>query len=602
MTASDEELIAELKEKFRAAYGYRGLDAPQANGLLIIARMGKDHWNAWRRKYRSTPIILSSLNQGDLRGIDFSGFHFPSVEGKPCADFSRSKFVKENDFESARFGDNAIFENCEFDSVSFRGAIFEKHAKFGGAKFSGEANFRQASFDEFANLTAAKFGGSVDFSDCKFGSQSIFENAVFSEQATFVDVSFGESSTFRGTQFKAGAEFKGSSFGDSFHFSPAYHPDQIRFNCINHEKKTVFHGSSHFSGRGLRGEVDFGGCIFSGNAVFSTSELGRRANFEKVEFLGMTEFKGVEFRRVEFIDAIFHENLNFLNTTFNEEITFLRTIFCGNVKFQGRSETEGKLPSFDEIRFLGCWFAKGAVFRGHEFKTTVLFGKMPPREGRDLREVGRVLGIRTKRHHADKTVFLGIPDFHGCKFHQDTSFVGTEFEVPPGNDAARAFRTLKLAMEGLKSSHEEQMFFRLEMEADRPDLPRGRQWISRLYWASSNYGHSLLRPFLTLIGFMVIFGATHGLLTNLYHVTDLSPSLSEFDSERTWQWFRYVLINTFPVPGFDKVQMDLRIGLFGQDGYLAAIATFLEMLHKVISLGCVFLLGLALRNLFKMKS
>jgi hypothetical protein len=26
------------------------------------------------------------------------------------------------------------------------------------------------------------------------------------------------------------------------------------------------------------------------------------------------------------------------------------------------------------------------------------------------------------------------------------------------------------------------------------------------------------------------------------------------------------------------------------------------MLHKIVSLGCVFLLGLALRNLFKMKS
>lgn len=281
---------------------------------------------------------------------------------------------------------------------------------------------------------------------------------------------------------------------------------------------------------------------------------------------------------------------------------FLSTIFCENAEFKAPQKPTKNQSDFLAAHFLGCWFAKGAVFRDRRFKGTVLFGKTQPGDGRDLKEVGRILGIPTKRHHADKTVFLGIPDFHGCKFHQDTSFVGTEFEVPPGNDAARAFRTLKLAMEGLKSSHEEQMFFRLEMEADRPDLPRGRQWISRLYWASSNYGHSLLRPFMTLIGFMVIFGATHGLLTNLYHVTDLSPSLSEFDSERTWQWFRYVLINTFPVPGFDKVQMDLRIGLFGQDGYLTTIATILEMLHKVISLGCVFLLGLALRNLFKMKS
>ena len=100
---------------------------------------------------------------------------------------------------------------------------------------------------------------------------------------------------------------------------------------------------------------------------------------------------------------------------------------------------------------------------------------------------------------------------------------------------------------------------------------------------------------------MWLLGSIHGLLTNLYHVTDIAPNFSTFDSDRTSRWFRYILINTLPIPGFDKTQMELRVDLFGQDGYIATLATALEMLHKVISLGCVFLLGLALRNLFKMK-
>lgn len=321
----------------------------------------------------------------------------------------------------------------------------------------------------------------------------------------------------------------------------------------------------------------------------------------------MTEFKGVRFGRLEFIDAIFHQDLNFQNTTFNEEITFLRTIFCGNVKFQGRSETEGNLPSFDEIRSLGCWFAKGAVFRGHEFKTTVLFGKTPPGEGRDLREVGRTLGIRTKRHHADKTVFLGIPDFHGCKFHQDTSFVGTEFEVPPGNDAARAFRTLKLAMEQLKSTHEEQKFFRLEMEADRPNLPGFRPWISRIYQITSDYGFSLWQPIAWLLGLSLMFGMAYGWLANACAAESQCAQTAWAANtgsaeDRTSAVIKYTLASVSPVPGLDKMQTELRAPLFGHHGWIPITALVLEIFHKITSLIMVFLFALALRNLFKMKS
>ena len=65
---------------------------------------------------------------------------------------------------------------------------------------------------------------------------------------------------------------------------------------------------------------------------------------------------------------------------------------------------------------------------------------------------------------------------------------------------------------------------------------------------------------------------------------------------------RYVLIDAIPVPGLDRVQIELREALFGKNGGIATAAMLLEMLHKLIAIVCVFLFGLALRNLFKMKS
>jgi uncharacterized protein YjbI with pentapeptide repeats len=607
MTVSDEELIADLKEDFDRSYYFGQLSAPQTDGLLFIARKGKDYWNAWRRTYRSAHIALSGLNQQKLRNIDFSGFEFPTIEGKFCVDFSRSKFSKENRFIGAIFGETAIFENSHFDSANFQNTIFGDNAKFGGAQFFDRTNFQNATFADSANFTATKFGGPADLSGCNFGKHLSLENAHFSGEVIFINAIFGTSCRFSGTRFSEPAEFKGSTFGDDLQFSPAHDNAHISFNCLNHDRQIIFQGISNFSGNDFRGGIDFGGCIFSGTTRLSTREFGTQAKFEQAEFHGAVVFNNVQFGRIEFIDTTFHEDLTFEYTRFEDEAKFLRVVFCGSLKFKGYAREKGSLPSFHEIRFFGCWLAKGAVFRGHEFKTTALFGKTPPGQGRDLKEVGRLLGIRTKRHHAGKNVFLGIPDFHGCKFHQDTSFVGTEFEVPPGNDAARAFRTLKLAMEQLKSTHEEQKFFRLEMEADRTTLPGLRPWISKIYQITSDYGFSLWRPIACLILLSTIFGMAYGWLANTCAADgECAKTAWAADTgsaaDRTSAVIKYTLASVSPVPGLDKMQTELRAPLFGHHGWVPITALVLEILHKIVALVMAFLFALALRNLFKMKS
>ena len=162
-------------------------------------------------------------------------------------------------------------------------------------------------------------------------------------------------------------------------------------------------------------------------------------------------------------------------------------------------------------------------------------------------------------------------------------------------------------MEKLKATREEQKFFRLEMKAEHPSLPRGKRWISTLYGLFSDYGFSLWRPAMALLVFSILFGAGYGLLAHRcasdQECRQAAIAANAISSdERTSNLLKYMLASVAPVPGLDKMQTELRAPLFGQHGWIAVISIVLEIFHKISALVMTFLFALALRNLFKMKS
>jgi hypothetical protein len=67
------------------------------------------------------------------------------------------------------------------------------------------------------------------------------------------------------------------------------------------------------------------------------------------------------------------------------------------------------------------------------------------------------------------------------------------------------------------------------------------------------------------------------------------------------QWLQFTFANLLPLPDSSLIK-DLRIALFGATGtWISLIAFILESLQKLLALVAYFLMGLALRNLFKMK-
>lgn len=469
----------------------------------------------------------------------------------PSAYGSLASPTKDGFFALANAGKttwNAWRKKYPDPSPNFSGVTFEQDAKFSGFIFSESAHecyvdFSDTKFLKRAFFRGAKFEGQADFRGAVFCEESDFSECSFGDDTDFTGVTFAKSSKFIRTLFGTGAQFDNSEFKSSCHFK------ECKFGYY----------PSFF-------RVKFGWCT-----IFSDSEFGNACTFRGAEFGNITQFTRIK--------------------------------MLGDCDFS--SENKENIPvsarAFYIIDFGGAFFSGNADFTSREFRSRTNFGKEPIREDRNSdSSPGSPESYRN-------TIFAGIPSFHQCKFNQDTSFDGAEFRAPPSLEAARAYRTLKLAMEQLKATREEQKFFRLEMKAEHPSLPFGKRWISTIYSLFSDYGFSLWRPIVWLFVLSLAFGAGYGLLANACAANKICAKMAwekktGSSADRTSAVIKYTLASVSPVPGLDKMQTELRAPLFGHHGWIPITALVLEILHKIVALVMAFLFALALRNLFKMKS
>lgn len=371
----------------------------------------------------------------------------------------------------------------------------------------------------------------VDFAGAMFGDNAMFTGAEFGNFARFMMARFGNGASFEGAQFGFFAMLaKGLVFGQ-----------QVGGPWLGHD--------ASFDGAQFGGWAQLG-AQFEGQVSFMGAQFGDMANFGDARFCGLVQFDARDRKQVE---------ARWREICADKEAVDRRKKLAEDLSLRS--------DAFLKIDFCGAWFKAYASFQNREF-------------------LGRT-DFRGAR-------FDGVPAFHGCKLHQDTSFDDVNFYARPMLETVRAYRTLKLAMAQQHAIREEQRFFRLEMKTEAALAKGSQSVLFVLYEALSDFGFSLWRPFFFWLGCIVAFGAVDGILSG--------PSALQagIDWSRTLKWGQYVLINAVPLPGFDHAQMDLRTDLFGTGGK-AFVAVVLDMAHRICALAAFFLVGLALRNLFKMK-
>ncbi len=503
-----------------------------------LALQGKDVWNIWRAGE------LREIEAGNLAaklGLDALPPHDSPV------DFSDINFtnIGSPEFSGMNFGDNANFGRTIFAKrVDFTDAVFGKSARFEGAQFGDENIFIGATFGKRAIFNGATFGGSAQFNETSFSDEALFNGATFHNGAWFQSATFGDKAAFECANFGFLTTFEGARFG----FRPT------------------------FAGAILKEAALFGGADFGHEALFDGTIFTGGVRFDGARFRGISNFNG---RSQEFYSE-------FLETTalkFNIE---KRAIWLAE-------RTRHIAPNvFQSISFAGCRFAGAADFSDRTFKAAANFRTAdfatPPiftnvRGAENIDPTG--IGVR----HIDLLDVWFVP------WH-------LKYEWTGDSEIASRVRLLRRLMEESKAHDVERRLFIVERRLERGPLFRWNPAVASvqtlalfLFGILSNYGLSIVRPFAWLI---VAFFSFHALTLRAFNATINDGLRGFWDS----QLVELSLGNVLPILGTLGGNRRLLLADLFPTG-VPSIISGLSVVHSLISVILIFLILLAIRNLFK---
>lgn len=299
--------------------------------------------------------------------------------------------------------------------------------------------------------------------------------------------------------------------------------------------------------------IDFKECDFKYLVLFDKS-----TRFQEICFHDCTFFKGVfsynnEFKfRISFYDSTFNEDFSKTNCIFENRLEFIDCIFE------------------QELNFAKSTFLDLVTFRGVEFKTF-------------------------------------LPDLTNCIFKSSpnlTTFIFSDKKIISHTDKmiinnsnlleiASRHRALKKISQENQDHLDEIRYFALENKTFLMTKSNLEHISSRLYWFSSNYGQSFIKPCLILVYFFLAFG-----LINTLNANEVDDHCGDYKKNIVL----LTLNNSLPFGlGFSKESLSCAYSVLNKERILSPKMQGLFMFHKVLSTLAFFLFFLAIRNKFKIK-
>lgn len=391
----------------------------------------------------------------------------------------------------------------------------------------------------------------------------------------------GNCADFSGVEFKSVIDFYGFEFGAGANFEQAIFCQQTDF------RRSSFDDGYNFSFCKFLESVTFSGSTFLGEARFAVAEFHAGAIFESVTFGCSAKFSGARFDE----GAVFADCNYPSHFIAFDEVTFggYTAIFSAT-KF-GRGNSIINNANFGGARFLCVSDFSNLQFVGVTKFSKSSFSTKNSRITKDGRDQGLHWGSEERF-----VSFSQPPWFFNASFEEDVSFEGAKFPSATGFETSvRAYRALRKTFASLGAKTEENRFFRLEMaeEAKAAELSRdSAKWLYIAYRELADFGFSIRRPALllgvALLLMLPLYAWQAGLQACWSSLADCSMTgpLIQFASAHA-------------LPGFEKLAEPASKTLFGDQLGVWTVLTLL--LHKAVSVLALFLIGLALRNLFKMK-
>lgn len=444
---------------------------------------------------------------------------------------------------------NFNFENkTDFAEVDFR----EMSINFSQFEFGDVANFQGSKWGVCANFQCAKWGGMANFRGAHWGNQANFQGAQWGRLLLREWMQLGSWDAFQDASWGEGGDFEGAHWGDWANFRGA---------------------------QWSRG-ANFRGAQWGDWACFRGSQWGEKANFQHAQLGVQADFSAATWQA--------------LRDVYPDQSSYdLAQLWA--------CERDLSPDALEEISFQCARFLGRVVFNNRCFRSSTNFSHAINRQTIVRNELGQALfdegGDFLREVDSDQRQFVEAPHFHGCELHQDTSFEDAKFPTPSGSEEnARAYRTLKLAFSKQQAIREEQRFFRLEMEEETLSEKGFKSWLFKQYKRFGGYGFSIERPFVYGVSGVLVFTALYGILSWLGQC-----GFNEEACHFAPQWLEFSLLQTLPLPGLEKLSETSKKVFWPVGAWWDLVLLALVIMHKTISLLALFLIGLALRNLFKLK-
>jgi uncharacterized protein YjbI with pentapeptide repeats len=320
----------------------------------------------------------------------------------------------------------------------------------------------------------------------------------------------------------------------------------------------------------IDGPTDFNGFVFPGDANFGNAAFSGDASFHYAAFSGDAYFDGVTFSGPAwFLSAAFSGSANFQGAACSGNANFVSAAFSSGAYFQGATFS-------GDADFSGAAFKGDAYFRDTDFSGNTDFRNAAFGGGAGFRSV----------------TFSGVADFRDSVFQNSTGFQGAEFQSEAhftGMKVERAFGMTGANFAQVPAFN--QADFKQAPDLDNVRFPLPGFWLG---------GNEELTAKYRAIRRMAILGA------------DYEPEQMAFKGElrskrwrtdRPWHpglWFGLV---------YDGIADCGRSAVRPVIAWLLCIAVFAvprsvaiaSGIQKLLSAIFIFLFGLAVRNMLKMK-
>ena len=422
---------------------------------------------------------------------------------------------------------------------------------FSETVFTRFVSFKHFIFPARIFFFRSDFQGYVDFQHAAFQGYAVFRHAAFLEYAAFRHAAFLGYTDFRDVAFQGDADFRDVAFQGYVDFQHA-----------------VFQGEAYFQHAAFLRNAYFQHAAFLRNAGFQHAAFLRNADFQHAVFLRNADFQHAPFlRNADFQHAVFQGEAYFLHATFQDSAYFLQAVFQGNAYFNGSATREdtaksGQFSGF--VNFGKATFSMSVDFTNREF---------------------------LDQTHFNNAKFLNqAPVFADTKLHEGTTWHGVQWPGTPDDPVAArnmadAYSHLRRRSNAIQDHEAELDFYGRELRAKRAAVGGATGLLISLYEWSCGFGASVGLPIYWLLGLWTAMAPVYHLILQHAGRTGIEPA----------QLYGFSFAS---LGGFFGMRKEFFSSFTEQ---LPALAQTLSGVQSLLGAVFVFLLGLSLRNRFRIK-